>query len=149
MPGTWVAPDAAVCAELATETGNKLSVVATSEPAEFRDPISEGTGTSCQIVATGTGVNFQDPWSVAISLKQMLITLGWHEDVRYVADGPMGTAAGFRKDLVLCVLYVGWRPADDVQVDRDQPVSEWNLKPEQKIFTIRLHCATQSATPKP
>lgn len=148
-PAAWVPLDAEACAELAAQATASLHVLATSESADFHDPIGEGIGKGCQIVATGTGATFADPWSTATQLKQMLIVLGWREDVRYVADGPMGTAAGFRKGNALCVLYVGWKPSDDARVDRDKPVSEWNLTPEQKIFTVRLHCASEIAPPQP
>jgi hypothetical protein len=124
-----------------------LGVPASAAEADFRDPILEGVGRGCQVIATGTGVNFKDPATAAVAVKKALILQGWREDVRYVADGPMGTAAGFRRGNQLCVLYSTWQPSDDAQYDKDKPASEWNLKPEQKIYTIRAICAVDTSAP--
>ena len=143
----WVAADAATCTSLQDAMSQALGVPASAAEADFRDPILEGVGKGCQVIATGSGVNFKDPASAAVAVKKVLILQGWHEDVRYVADGPMGTAAGFRKGNQLCVLYSTWKPSDDAQYDKDKPASEWNLQPEQQIYTIRAICAVDTSAP--
>jgi hypothetical protein len=86
---------------------------------------------------------------VAQDLKGMLNSRGWQEEISYAADGPTGTASGFRKGDGLCLLNVGWKPTEDAHCPTDQPISACELAPEQQLYTIVLNCAQERSPTSP
>jgi hypothetical protein len=131
-----------VCDDLANFMAYKLGVEVAAAEASFQDYTGK-TGTGCQATATGTGLDFESFAVVADNLKGMLETRGWQEDSMYAADGPTGTAIGFRKGDGLCLLNVGWEPSGDANCPQDQPISACQLAPEQQLYTIVLNCAQE------
>jgi putative hemolysin len=150
--GEYQPPDSAVCGDLSKTMVQTLGVPVTTEEAPFVDYISGKAGTGCQMRATGTGLDFEDFWSVAETMRETLGSQGWEADFTYAADGPTGTGNGFRRGNTLCLFSVGWEPSEDANCPQDQPISACELRPEQKLYTIRLNCAqdtTVATVPQP
>ncbi|TEU16521.1 MAG: hypothetical protein E3J21_10460 [Anaerolineales bacterium] len=141
--GAWqpLSPD--VCDYLAGAMAYTLGVDVATAEAPFQDYITGKAGTGCQATATGTGLDFENFAVVADGLRGMLETRGWQEDSMYAADGPTGTATGFRKGSGLCLLNAGWEPSQDANCPQDQPISACQLTPEQQLYTIVLNCAQE------
>lgn len=133
--------DSTVCVQLADDMGKVLGSKPQTSDADFVDYISGESGTGCQASAAGTGADFGDLPDIAAKLEKMLADDGWKQDIQYQADGPTGTAMGFKKDQGVCLLSVNWEPARDADCPEDQPISACDLKPAQKEFTIVLDCA--------
>lgn len=133
--------DPADCASLADAMTKTVGVDVATGEAGFEDYVTGESGQGCQATATGTGADFQSLSKVADSLREMLTVGGWTEDMQYAADGPTGTAAGFRHENSLCLMQVGWKPSPDADCPSDQPISACNLAPEQQLYTIGLNCA--------
>lgn len=131
------------CDSLAESMQKALSVDVNVSNAPFQDYITGKTGTGCHIIATGTGVNFPDFVAAEQGLRSMLGNAGWREDIQYSAGGPTGSASGYRSENRLCLLNVSWLASADTQCS-DKPIADCDLKPEQKLFTITLHCAQES-----
>jgi hypothetical protein len=91
------------------------------------------------LTATGTGEDFGTFVDVAGKLNIVLSELGWREDQSYLADGPTGTATGFRKDAMLALVAVEWKPAPDVLCPQDQPISACDVVPIKQLFTITVN----------
>jgi hypothetical protein len=132
---------AAACGDLAKAMAQTLGVEVATAEAPFQDYITGQSGSGCQVTATGTGRDFESFVTVADALREVLKAQEWSEDAMYAADGPTGTASGFRKAGGLCLLSVGWEPADDAECPQDQPISECKLAPEQQLYSIVLNCA--------
>jgi Tol biopolymer transport system component len=75
----------------------------------------------------------------------MLEGQGWAADPLLVADGPTGTAAGYRKDDQVCWASAKWQPDDSANCPEDKPISECEVTPEQQIYTVTLNCGVQVA----
>lgn len=135
-----LSPDA--CYDLGEAMMQTINITVTLETVPFQDPIEGGAGTGCQIVGTGTGLDFESAWQVGADVADMLQERGWTEDMLYAADGPTGSARGFRQDEALCLVNAGWEPAAEAACPADRPIFECELAPEQQLYTISLHCAT-------
>jgi hypothetical protein len=131
----------ATCEELRDLVAAVLRVEATINETSFTDYVNNVTGTGCQIIATGTGADFPHFVEVATDLQSRLEGQGWVQDQRYLGDGPTGTISGFWQNDQLCLLEVGWEPAEGVDCPADQPISACEIPPEQQLYTISLNCA--------
>ena len=130
------------CAMLQGEVAQVLGVEVTLGEAPFVDPFGlwpEGAG--CLLTATGTGVNFESFFTVAENLRALLASKGWSEDIQYQADGPTGTAFGYRQENALALVSVGWQPSEEADCPEDQPITACELAPEQQLYTITLNLA--------
>jgi hypothetical protein len=110
----------------------------------FQDFLTGNTGMGCAIQANGDGSKFDNPGLVSMTVSQQLAPEGWATDVQYSADGPTGTVVGLTKGDKLCILDANWMPSEDADCAPDQPISECDLTPEQKLFTVTLTCAQRS-----
>ena len=115
----------------------------TEEPLD--DPVTGATGTGCQATITGTGVQFESPAVVVSTLASMLEEQGWIADPMFVADGPTGTAAGYRKGDQICLAAAMWTPDESANCPDDQPISACELRPEQQNYTVTLTCGVAVA----
>jgi len=131
------------CNDLAESMQKTLGVDVNASETPFQDYITGKIGTGCQTKLTGTGVNFPDFVATEQSLKSILGTAGWREDIQYSAGGPTGSASGYRLDSRLCLLNIGWDASPDAQCS-DMPIVDCNLTPEQKLYTITLDCAQEA-----
>lgn len=131
------------CANLQDTVAQTLGLEATEEITPFTDPLSGESGFGCQITVTGTGEDLANFVAVAENLKAALTAQGWTEDFQYLADSPMGTAAGLQHDNQLCLLTVEWTPSEDANCPNDQPISACELLPEQQLYTVALACAQE------
>jgi Tol biopolymer transport system component/putative hemolysin len=113
----------------------------TEEPLD--DPVTGATGTGCQATITGTGVQFESPAAVVDALGSMLAEQGWTADPMFVADGPTGTAAGYRKGDQICLAAAMWQPDPSANCPQDQPISACQVKPEQQNYTVTLNCGVE------
>ena len=130
--------ESAACSDLTKAMGQALSAEVAMAEAPFQDYTTGQAGTGCQAAAAGAGWDFV---AVRQSLWAMLAAQGWQEDPMYAADGPTGTAGGFRQGDGLCLLTVEWKPSPDANCPSDKPISDCQLKPEQHLYSASLNCA--------
>ena len=122
---------------------NDLVPTVTEEPLD--DPVTGATGTGCQATITGTGAQFESPAAVVSTLGSMLEEQGWTADPMFVADGPTGTAVGYRKGDQICLAAATWAPDESANCPDDQPISACEVAPEQQNYTVTLNCGVAVA----
>jgi hypothetical protein len=91
-------------------------------------------------VGSGNGAAFANPASVYDTMARELKANGWQEDMRYQGGGPTGTTGGFRNGGRLCLASINWTPLGDAECPADQPIETCQLKPEQRIYTVKFEC---------
>jgi dipeptidase D len=111
----------------------------------LNDPVTGATGTGCQSTITGTGAQFESPAAVVGALGSLLEEQGWTADPMFVADGPTGTAAGYRKGDQICLAAATWAPDESANCPDDQPISACEVAPEQQNYTVTLNCGVAVA----
>lgn len=126
------------CRDLAERLEDALAHEVTVRVVPFVDPVSNGAGFACRAVATGTGEEFGSFLDVADRLREVLVRAGWHEDDRYLADGPTGTATAYRAGDARIFVNVGWRPAEAAGCPNDRPVFECDVAPAHQEFEITM-----------
>jgi Tol biopolymer transport system component/putative hemolysin len=118
-------------------------------PTQSEEPLDDwvtgATGIGCQVTITGTGVQFESPAAVVYALGSMLGEEDWTADPMLVADGPTGTAAGYRKGDQICMAAAMWQADDSANCPQDQPISACPVKPEQQNYTVTLNCGVATA----
>ena len=119
-------------------------LVPTQSEEPLTDTVTGATGTGCQATITGTGAQFESPSAVVGELGGMLAGQGWTADSMLVADGPTGTAAGYRKDDQICWTSAGWEPDVSANCPKDQPISACPVTPEQQNYTVTLNCGVET-----
>jgi hypothetical protein len=129
------------CNQIRGQMEKALKAKVTLKTASFNDYINGGQGTGCLLIARGNERNFRSVEDVTRKLRTILTNQGWLEDGRYVADGPTGAGLGFRKGRGLSLLSVEWEPSSKKLCPEDQPISDCQLSPEQKIYRITLNSA--------
>jgi Tol biopolymer transport system component/putative hemolysin len=135
-----------VCNGQAQAMSHTLSdLVPTQSEEPLDDWVTGASGTGCQATVTGTGAEFESPSAVVSALDSMLADQGWTADPMLVADGPTGTAAGYRKGGQLCLAAAMWEPAESANCPEDQPISACELTPEQQLYTVTLNCGVATA----
>jgi hypothetical protein len=141
--GSFKPLDSAACGDLTTAMGQTLGVEAALADAPFQDYVTGQAGTGCQAAVAGSGWDFV---TVTQSLWAMLAAQGWQTDPMYDADGPTGAVRGFRQGDGLCLLTVEWKPSPDANCPPDKPISDCQLKPEQRLYSISLNCARDASS---
>jgi hypothetical protein len=121
---------------------NGLPVTQSNEP--LFDPQKDKQGAGCQAAITGTGEQFQDPTTVVQLLGALLIGQGFAEDMQLAADGPTGTARGYRQGDQLCVAMAMWMPDAAANCPTDQPIAACELTPAQQLYTVSLNCGMEA-----
>nr|MBN1228320.1 hypothetical protein [Anaerolineae bacterium] len=141
----WVSLPEGICTDLRDSVSEALDGAEASldNNVLFEDYVTGTSGTGCQILVTGTGVDFSGHMDVFEQLDVLLQQIGWTPDMTYRADGPTGTAGGYRRDSGLLLLTVMWEPAEEANCPQDQPISACNLDPDQMLYTITLSGAMQ------
>ncbi len=129
-------------AQAMSHTLDDLVPTVTEEPLD--DPVTGATGTGCQATITGTGVQFESPAAVVNALGSMLAEQGWIADPMFVADGPTGTAAGYRQSDQVCLAAAMWAPDESANCPDDQPISACEVAPEQQLYTVTLNCGVET-----
>jgi putative hemolysin len=119
-------------------------LVPTQSEEALDDWVTGATGTGCQATITGTGVQFESPSAVVNALGSMLEDQGWTADPMLVADGPTGTASGYRKGDQICLAAAMWEPDESANCPKDQPISACEVKPEQQNYTVTLNCGVET-----
>ena len=141
----WVTLPDGICQDIEVMVAGELGVtdIGLETNAPFEDFLSGTYGRGCLITVGGTGAAFAGHFDVFMQLKNMLVNIGWTPDPQYDAGGPTGTSGGFRRDMGLMLVTVGWEPSSDANCPQDQPISACSLTPEQQIYTITLSVAMQ------
>jgi hypothetical protein len=119
-----------------------LEVTQSDEPLD--DPVTGASGVGCNATVTGSGEQFESPAAVVGILGGMLEEQGWTVDPMLAADGPTGTAMGYRKGDQICVAAALWQPDDSANCPPDQPISACPVTPEQQNYTITLNCGVET-----
>jgi Tol biopolymer transport system component/putative hemolysin len=120
-------------------------LVPTQSEEPLDDPVTNARGTGCQATITGTGVQFESPTAVVSALGSMLEEQDWTADPMLVADGPTGTAAGYRKGDQICWAAAMWVPDESANCPDDQPISACEVTPEQQNYTVTLNCGVETS----
>lgn len=118
-------------------------LVPTQSEETLDDPVNNASGTGCQATITGTGAQFESPVAVVDELGSMLEGQGWTVDPLLVADGPTGTAKGYRKGDQICWAGAGWEPDESANCPPDQPISACQVTSEQQNYTVTLNCGVE------
>ena len=111
------------------------------EAVAFQDPAGRSRGEGCRITLTGTGDRLPGLSETADAVRAVLEKRGWTEDPACAADGPLGTAGGYRKDEGLVLYRVVVEPAPGAGLLSNRPVSTAELLPEERLFTIVIEGA--------
>lgn len=98
-------------------------------------------GMACILSASGDGTDFESIPAITSALKSVLDD--WTEDPAFAADSPTSSYVGIRRGLELMLISLSWQPSPDANCPQDKPISECDLKPEQKLYTIYIQVATQ------
>lgn len=106
------------------------------EAVAFLDPAGPSRGEGCRITLTGRGDRLPGLSETAGAVRAVLEKRGWTEDPACAADGPLGTAGGFRKDRALVLYRVVVEPAPGAGLLSNEPVSMAELLPEERLYTI-------------
>lgn len=111
------------------------------ETVPFLDPSGPSRGEGCRITLAGTGDRLPGLSETADAVRAVLEKRGWTEDPACAADGPLGTAGGFRKDRALVLYRVVVEPAPGAGLLSNEPVSMVELLPEERLYTIAVEGA--------
>ncbi|MDP3449895.1 MAG: hypothetical protein Q8R87_04900 [Anaerolineaceae bacterium] len=137
--------DLSVCQLLQQEMTAALNKAVHPEPyAPFLDAVGREAGQGCRLTAAGTGADFSDPRSVVNTLISTVGT-GWTQAQHYAADGVTGSAVGLYRDMGLMLIKVNWKPEMGVECPADQPLDACGLSPEQKIYSVEVTIAQNTA----
>ena len=128
----------AVCADLRDALVQQMALDVSLGVETTEDPITGTSVPGCQLSANGSAAELGAFPDVASKLRTLMTGAGWSEDQRYQADGPTGTASGYRKNNVLARTSVQWQLTPDASCPTDQPISACQLTPAQQQITIQL-----------
>lgn len=142
--GTLTAASAATAAEgpascAGLKSGSDAALGATGEvsagPVSY---VGMADAPGCTVSYVGTGAVFgSHVQAVAGKLSTMLTGEGWTGDINADADGPTGTATGFKRGGQAVAVSVSYDTAPGVCRD-DQPSASCHPSPEQMRYTITL-----------
>lgn len=122
-----------------------VEVTQASEPVAINDVARGVSGTACRALATGTGETFKSPIDTVQAITKVLAAGGWTEDMNLIADGPTGTATGFRSGDKVCLIAADWNPGPAVSCPADKPISECNVPLNQQMYEVTVDCATSGS----
>lgn len=130
-------PVPAAC--LALKSGAEAALAATSTAA--LGPVSypgQADAPGCTITFTGDGKAFGTSFqAVAAKLDAMMQGRGWAQDNNAAADGPTGTAMGYRKAAQAVAVSVNYDTPKGV-CSQDAPVASCHPTAAQMLYTITL-----------
>jgi hypothetical protein len=125
------------CGELLHALSEALGVQgALEEAVPVRDPAGPFRGEGCRVTLAGTGERLPGLSETAGMVRALLEKRGWTEDPACAADGPLGTAGGFRKEGALVLYRVVVEPTLEAGLLSNRPVSMAELLPEERLYTI-------------
>lgn len=143
--GKYEPVDPSVCQAIQEVANEGLGVdftIQTQSP--FLDTVAGEAGQGCRLSAGGDGNTFASPQEVVAALVSSA-GLGWTEQPTYQADGPTGSATALTRDMGLMIIKANWKPAMGIVCPTDQPISDCNLTPEQKYYTVEIDIAQYRA----
>ncbi|WP_310540530.1 hypothetical protein [Phenylobacterium sp.] len=124
---------------LALKSGADMALGATSSAAlaSVSYP-GQADAPGCLISFKGTGAVFGTSFqAVAAKLDAMMQGRGWAPDINAAADGPTGTAMGYRKADQAVAVSVNYDTAKGV-CREDAPMASCHPRPAQMLYTITL-----------
>lgn len=127
----------ATCNTLYTTSTAVLGTAATVGPASVGYP-GQASAQGCQIAFSGDGTQYGTSFqAVADKLDAMMLGAGWTRDHSADADGPTGTATGYRKGGELVAVSVGYDTPAGV-CRKDEPSASCHPTAAQMLYTITL-----------
>lgn len=125
------------CAALETAAEGALGAPATVAPASI-GYVGYTDVDGCQVSFSGTGETFGTSFqAVAAKLDTLLTGEGWTRDPNADADGPTGTAGGYRKGSDLLAVSVSYDTPKGV-CREDAPVASCQPTAAQMNYAITL-----------
>lgn len=125
------------CTALETAAEGALGAAATVAPANV-GYVGLADAAGCLISFAGTGETFGTSFqAVAAKLDTLLTGQGWTRDPNADADGPTGTAGGYRKGGDLLAVSVGYDTPKGV-CREDAPIASCHPTPAQMNYAITL-----------
>lgn len=113
----------------------KATGVLKSEPLTYPG-LEEAPG--CSVTYSGDGTKFGTRYQAVFDkLDAMMLKMGWSQDLGGAADGPTGTAMGYRRAGQVATVGVGYDTAKGVCRD-DRPLASCHPRPAQMTYTIIL-----------
>ncbi len=109
---------------------------------DFTDPVTGRSGWGQALTAEGTGEDFTSLHATAQKIIRVLEEDGWVIDHAYQADGPTGTQSGFKKENALALMTVRWEPADDLEINLEQPIEEQDIPAQKILYEVQVILAT-------
>lgn len=132
-----LAQGTAACAPLETAAESALGAEATVQTASI-GYVGYTDVDGCQINFAGTGATFGTSFqAVAAKLDTMLTGAGWTRDPNADADGPTGTAGGYKKGSELLFVSVTYDTPKGV-CREDEPSASCKPTAAQMNYTITL-----------
>lgn len=116
------------------------------ESASFFDYALMSHGDACRVTLEGTGDVVKGLMEVTDRIRSLLVDMGYAEDPALAADGPIGAAAGFRKEEDLVLMRVLVEPAEGVGLLSIRPLPVSELAPEERLYTIVMEGARFTPT---
>lgn len=116
-----------------------LGLTTEHAPATFYDGRNDLGGNGCRIFFVESGTPFTD--SAEVFEKIAAALPDWQENPDYQASGSTGVATGLVRGDALMLVSVLWEPTSDAHCPNDEPISNCELSPEQKVFVIQLDAA--------
>lgn len=114
--GTEAQTVADACDDLAEIVAKVPKLELSATDTLVRDERFGRTTPGCQLRFVGRQSAFGESASPDALVRQSLAAAGWREDLRYAADGPDGTAFGFSRGDVLCLINAFWDGEDHYEL---------------------------------
>lgn len=135
--GAGAAEGPATCAQLKPAADAALGAAGTISQGPVGYPgLADSPG--CTIAYKGDGATFgTDFQAVSAKLSTLLTGAGWTNDLNAEADGPTGTATGFKRGAQAVAVSVNYDTAPGVCRD-DEPSASCRPSPQQMRYTITL-----------
>lgn len=118
--------------------------IPTQSEQPISDPVNNLQGTGCMSTITGTGLDFKNPIAVVDRIEAQLKGENFVADPMLIADGPTGTARGYRQGKQICWASADWSPDETANCPKDQPISACTVTPKQQNFIVTLNCGMES-----
>ena len=107
----------AVCDSATNLVKATLHLAVQRQDGEFNDSQRGTRRLGCRLTGEGSFATLANPSGPVAALEKGFTDHGWRGDIRYMADGPDGSAIGLRRLDMLCLVTGSWDGGDDSEDD--------------------------------